>query len=90
MESARCEAISLLLHYLHLSGACWLTANSIRVYLWLARETAIERPASSRPLGLQSLAVLAWALPLLLVFVSIQNCNINTQKLKKHNFCKKD
>jgi 7 transmembrane receptor (Secretin family) len=69
MESARCEAISLLLHYLHLSAACWLTANSVRVYLWLARETAIERPATSRPIGLQSLAVLAWALPLLLVFV---------------------
>jgi len=83
MESARCEAIALLLHYLHLSAACWLTANSVRVYLWLARETALERPtsAASRSLGLQTLAVLAWALPLLLVFVSLPKTFANIEHI---------
>lgn len=53
----------MLLHYLHLSAACWLAANCLRVFLWLAREEARA--------SLQAIAAAAWALPLLLVLVSI-------------------
>ncbi|KAF4526209.1 hypothetical protein B566_EDAN001893, partial [Ephemera danica] len=58
-DPARCRAAALLLHYLHLSAACWLAANCLRVFLWLTREEARA--------SLQAIAAAAWALPLLLV-----------------------